>query len=152
MGTEWFFLFFARGAMCCVLCRRLEPFYSKEGEPWLSGPAAYPLKLLAFWSVQACWAWMVLLPVTVSQAAAPMAVMGPWGWAGAAAFFSFWAFEAGGARTLGPTIETVHSELLYTAYICMYSASHKYSNEPNSGPRKSTSSCIKLASWAPCCC
>lgn len=77
-------------------CRRLEPFYAKPDEPWLSGPSKYPLKLLGFWSIQAFWEWMVLLPVTVSQAAAPTAAMGAWGFAGAAAFVFFWAFEAGG--------------------------------------------------------
>ena len=88
-------------------CRRLDPFYAKDGEPWLSGPAAYPLKLLAFWSIQASWAWGVLLPVTVAQAAVPTAAMGPWGWVGAAAFLTFWAFEAGG----GPpcTFHPAHS-------------------------------------------
>lgn len=89
------FRYFRRNKTCCI-SRRLDPFYSKEGEPWFSGPAAFPLKLLAFWTIQASWAWMVLLPVTVSQAAAPTAAMGLWGWAGALAFLAFWAFEAGG--------------------------------------------------------
>ena len=75
-------------------CRRLEAFFSKDGEPWLTGPAAYPLKLLFFWVVQAGWAFLVLLPVTASQSIMPTATMGPWGCIGGALFMSFVAFEA----------------------------------------------------------
>lgn len=78
-------------------CRRLDRFYNDEGEPWLTGPARFPLYLLGFWTVQAFWAWSVLLPVTVAQATQPRAAMGPWGWTGFALTMFFWAYEATGA-------------------------------------------------------
>jgi steroid 5-alpha reductase family enzyme len=79
------------------MSRRLEPFYSKDDEPWFTGPAKYPLKLAGFWSAQALWSFSVLLPVTVAQAAAPRGSMGAWGWTGFGLFLFFCAYEATGA-------------------------------------------------------
>jgi Protein of unknown function (DUF1295) len=83
------------------VCRRLEPFYAEDDEPWFTGPAKYPLKLAGFWIVQALWAFTVMLPVTVAQAAAPRASMGAWGWIGGVLFMACWVWEATGAPLLG---------------------------------------------------
>jgi Protein of unknown function (DUF1295) len=78
--------------------RRYNLTYPKEGEPkWLRGPTYFPLLLLGFWILQALWAWFVLLPVTVAQAAMPHMTMGGWGWTGAGLFLLFWLYEATGA-------------------------------------------------------
>jgi steroid 5-alpha reductase family enzyme len=83
---------------CATLrCRRLDPFYSEPGEPWLKGPSIYPIKLLGFWTVQALWEFTVLLPVTAAQAARPRAAMGGWGWVGFGLFLFFWTYEATGS-------------------------------------------------------
>jgi Protein of unknown function (DUF1295) len=80
------------------LHRRYDLTYPKEGEPkWLRGPTYFPLLLLGFWVLQALWAWVVLLPVTVAQAVMPHMAMGGWGWTGAALFVLFWLYEAIGA-------------------------------------------------------
>jgi steroid 5-alpha reductase family enzyme len=86
--------------MWCRCCRRFDGFYPKsEDEPWLTGETKFPLKLAGFWVVQAPWAFSVLLPVTVAQAANPTASMGAWGWIGFALFMSCALFEAtGGLR------------------------------------------------------
>jgi hypothetical protein len=79
-----------------VECRRLEPFYSKVGEPWFTGPALYPLKLAGFWFAQTLWSFAVLLPVTVAQAEESRGPMGPWGWMGFALWLFFCGYEATG--------------------------------------------------------
>mmetsp|Transcript_12649 Transcript_12649/g.18938 ORF Transcript_12649/g.18938 Transcript_12649/m.18938 type:complete len:321 (+) Transcript_12649:105-1067(+) len=50
---------------------RLEYMFRKEGEPFLFGPSAFPLKLGTFWVIQAAWAWVSLLPATVAIATRP---------------------------------------------------------------------------------
>lgn len=79
-----------------LLCRRLDPFYNEEGEPWLIGPSRYPFKLLGFWSTQALWEWAVLLPVTAAQASKPEQDMDAWGWIGFALFMFFFLYETAG--------------------------------------------------------
>lgn len=74
--------------------KRFDDFYAKEGEPWIVGPSMFPLKLAGFWSIQALWAFTVLLPVTTANAAAANIAMGPWGWIGFGLFMGAWAFEA----------------------------------------------------------
>lgn len=48
--------------------KRLRPFFRAEGEPWLSGPSQFPLKLLGFFAASALWSFGVLLPVTTAHA------------------------------------------------------------------------------------
>eukprot|EP00210_Caulerpa_lentillifera_P000487 g470.t1 len=51
---------------------RFAGFFPKENEPWIIGPSMYPLKLAGFWSLQALWPMVVLLPVFVSQTLTPL--------------------------------------------------------------------------------
>lgn len=54
----------------------------------------FPLGLMFFWSMQTLWAWTVLLPVTVSQAASPINVpMKPFNSIGMAGFVLGWLWE-----------------------------------------------------------
>lgn len=46
---------------------RFAGFFLKGDEAWLIGPSMFPLKLAGFWSLQALWPMVVLLPVFVSQ-------------------------------------------------------------------------------------
>ncbi|KAK9806590.1 hypothetical protein WJX73_005474 [Symbiochloris irregularis] len=74
---------------------RLRQFFPKDDkEPALTGESKFPLKLAGFWTVQGMWAWVVLLPVTVSHAMAPAAAITPLGWLCAAGFFAGWGLEA----------------------------------------------------------
>jgi len=50
----------------CVFSR-FSGFFPKGDEAWLIGPSMFPLKLAGFWSLQALWPMVVLLPVFVSQ-------------------------------------------------------------------------------------
>lgn len=54
----------------------------------------FPLKLAFFWTIQGMWAWVVLLPVTVSQALAPAVAIMPVGWACAGLFVTGLALES----------------------------------------------------------
>lgn len=45
---------------------RLNGFFIKSGESWLTAPKYFPMKLLGFWFLQFLWGVLVLLPVTVS--------------------------------------------------------------------------------------
>ncbi|KAL4425018.1 hypothetical protein ABPG77_001796 [Micractinium sp. CCAP 211/92] len=47
---------------------RLDQFFQQPGEPLLTGPSNYPLRLAFFWTMQGLWAWACLLPVTASHA------------------------------------------------------------------------------------
>ena len=67
---------------------RLSPFFSESGEPILTGPAKYPLRLGGFWTLQGLWAWMCLLPVTAVQAVSPLSAPLPYMIIGGALFVS----------------------------------------------------------------
>jgi steroid 5-alpha reductase family enzyme len=82
-----------------LICRRLDPFYNEKDEPWFTGPAKYPFKLLGFWSTQALWEWAVLLPVTAAQASKPEQDMSAWGCAGFVLFMFFFLYETAGEPT-----------------------------------------------------
>jgi steroid 5-alpha reductase family enzyme len=48
---------------------RLNKFFRKtRDEPWFTGPSNFPLKLAGFWTIQALWGFVVLLPVTLTHA------------------------------------------------------------------------------------
>lgn len=57
------------------------------------GQCRYPLKLAGFWTAQGLWAWVCLLPITVGQAIAPAAPLGPLALLGTAAFVGGFAME-----------------------------------------------------------
>lgn len=44
---------------------RLDPFFPKQGQP--------PIKLAGFWTAQAAWGWVCMLPVTCAHALLPPA-------------------------------------------------------------------------------
>lgn len=49
---------------------RLDQFFQQPGEPLLTGPSNYPLRLAFFWTMQGLWSFIGLLPVTAAHALA----------------------------------------------------------------------------------
>ncbi|KAG5185631.1 hypothetical protein JKP88DRAFT_262608 [Tribonema minus] len=76
---------------------RLEKFMPKKGEKWLdSSGSNFPLNLAGFWMIQAAWAWVVSLPVTMANFN-PVASTQRLGMGGRVALLTFaggFAFEA----------------------------------------------------------
>eukprot|EP00752_Nemacystus_decipiens_P018301 g16417.t1 len=63
--------------------QRLARFFPSKDEGWLDGARSFfPVNLAAFWTIQASWAWVVSLPITLANFSSARGVpMGPAGWA-----------------------------------------------------------------------
>ncbi|CBJ25919.1 GE20757 [Ectocarpus siliculosus] len=63
--------------------QRLARFFPGKDEGWLdSARSLFPVNLAGFWTIQAMWAWVVSLPVTLANFSPARAVpMGVGGWA-----------------------------------------------------------------------
>jgi len=58
--------------------KRLDQFFRKPGENFLDpSKSFFPINLLSFWSIQAAWGFVCMLPVTLVTAL-PVAKMGVW--------------------------------------------------------------------------
>lgn len=71
---------------------RLGKFFRKQDEPWFTGPSVYPVRLAVFWTIQAAWGFLTLLPVTFHHALASVSTssaLHSLGWAKTGLFAAF---------------------------------------------------------------